>query len=40
MKHIKSTSKICRPEVAQIPIVSEVFCAIFPAKHKCEVPEP
>jgi hypothetical protein len=26
--------------VAQIPIVSEVFCAIFPAKHKCEVPEP
>ncbi|MGI6459629.1 MAG: hypothetical protein ACOX5J_05975 [Candidatus Hydrogenedentales bacterium] len=36
MKHIKSTSKIRRPETAQIPIVSDIFCAIFPNKEKCD----
>ncbi len=36
MKHIKSTSKIRRPETAQIPIVSEIFCTFFPDKGKCD----
>lgn len=35
MKHIKSTSKIRRPETAQIPVVSDIFCAFFPGKEKC-----
>ena len=34
MKHIKSTSKIRRPEKAEIPIVDDLICAVFPNKEK------
>ncbi len=36
MKHIKSTSKIRRPEKAAIPLLDDVVCAVMPNKEKCD----
>jgi hypothetical protein len=37
MKHIKTTSKIRRPEKAQVPILDNLVCAVAPEKEKCRL---
>ena len=36
MKHIKTTTRIRRPEKAQVPVIGDLLCEAFPDKDKCD----